>query len=833
MTADIHKQEVLIEELPTTSVTIYPYRAHVVRDIKDIKIQPGLNEITIYGITPAADEHSVQVDGHGAATIIDMSVELVLNRERFADQFSDQDSDSDSEDADENAYKKGSLMILSDELKALRESIEAAAEKQKSANDQLRILNTFMDTINAKHNDPESASKAIASYGADRARIYEQWADSTKKIESLKKTIKQKEAKLQKEGKEERKQRKKQKEEREKRKALQQREARRAREEKAKFWPRKVYCVKLSLEASIDTPTSSRPASAASAASYPQLNEKAAWGGESEKNAWNSEEEKTVRLSLSYVVREVSWSPRYNVSISSQKKAATITYSAEFNNKTSETWKDAKVTLSTSQTSYSGLDDTVPELRPWPIFLRDKNSYDAEDDSVINHWNTKLSPQENHSGPNFNSFRPGQDMFNRFALFGPEPTGNPFGPTQTGGGLFGQLGAANQNHTGPAFGISGFGSAVTTSTSQGFGSANNSSVQPLFGRVSQLDIDGSDSESEQPVQSGGLFGRSNANTSQPAQAGGLFGNANANSQPAQSSSLFGSTQNNTQPAQSGGLFGGAPRPPTGALFGSARNNNIQTQAPVPPPPAPQAPSIHQEPTWEDSGMTTSYDLPGTRTIPPSSLSRRHKITTITIPNLDLSYIAIPKLRKGAFLRSKLRNLASPDGGITLLKGAAGLTLDGSFLGNTTLPRTSPSSDLDLDLGVDPAIHVTYTPPTLHRSTQGLLTRESAEAYARCIGITNTRAAAVKIKVLDQVPVSEQERLRVEVVAPKGLVKGGEGVVAGRPGEEEGDENWGKATAVMKDGGKVEWVVELEKGKSCRLPLEWEVRMPGDKRIAFA
>ncbi|KAL1620944.1 hypothetical protein SLS54_005876 [Diplodia seriata] len=854
------RQEFLIDELPTTSVTIYPSRAHVVRDIADVKLQPGLNEVSIYGITPAADEHSVQLDGHGAATITDMSVELVANRERFADQFSGEESDSDLDEGDEasdSEWERSHLRALASELKRLRDEVEAAREKQSSANDQMRVLNAFMETINAKHNELADTSKAIATYGDDRARLHRQWTLAKQEIERLEKNIRKKEANFQKETKAERKAKKKQREEKQKRMAQRLRERQRVREEKAKFWPRKLYCVKLTLEAPTDTPTSSRRGSIESAASSPDFDE----------HSPVSVSEKTVRLSLSYVVREASWSPRYNVSISSVDKTATITYSAEFSNKTSETWKDAKITLSTSQTSYSGLDDKVPELRPWPIFLRDRHAYD-EDEHL---WDTKLSPQENLSSNNFISHAHGQDHFNRYEVFGPERVG-----------LFGNLTISEpvSQHRPPppppawkpTFGApsqlgSGSGGGLFNNTGRGFGATT------AFGQAAPT-VGNNDSGTQQPPATGGLFG--NSTNAQPTQGGGLFGGGgNTNAQPAQTGGLFGSSNNNnttnTQPATttSSSLFGNtsttnntAPQPPTtGGLFGRS--------AAVPPPPAAgpdQHPSstLHQEPTWEDSGMTTAYDLPGTRTLAPSPLARRHKLATLRIRDVALSYLAIPKLRKGAFLRAKLRNpLAATNddddndgeedgsgggektGGITLLAGAAGLTLDGSFLGTTTtLPRTAPGEALELDLGVDPAVHVAYAPPALLRhggAQAGLLmgAREAADRYARCTTLTNARGARVKVTVRDQVPVSEMERLRVEVVEPRGLWRGGGRVRAGEVEgveEAEGEERkgrWGEATAEMKEGNVVEWTVELEKGRSCRLPLEWEVRMPGDKRVAFA
>lgn len=853
MSSDIPKQEFLIDDLPTTSVTIYPSRAHVIRDITDVKLQPGLNEVSIYGITPAADEHSVQVDGHGAATITDMSVELVPNRERFMDQFSDEDySDSDGEDLSDSEFESMYLKGLAKELKNFHDELEGAREKQSSANDQLRVLNAFMESMNAKHNEPAEAAKAISEYGKDRARLHEQWTLARKEIERLEKAIRKQEAKLQSKAKEERKAKKKQREEKEKKRAQQARERKRVRDEKAKFWPKRLYCVKLTLELPTDTPTSSRRGSVESAS---QLDEKKALADDTEN---------TVRLSLSYVVREASWSPRYNVSISSQTKTATITYSAEFSNKTSETWRDATVTLSTSQTSYSGLDDKVPELRPWPIFLRDKHTFD-EDDHL---WDTKFSPQENLAGGDLNTHWPGQDKFNRFEFFGPETSlfggRPPHAPTASG----------TAYPSKPAFGIPsqlGPGFSLVNVPGRGFGGNNAGSSANPFSPGSAVN-NGNDGPSQhppvtggglfgnsnnaQPAQVGGLFG-SNSNNPQPAQGGGLFG-SNTNAQPAQSGGgLFGSSNNNTQPAAASSLFGSSANapPPTGGLFSTGANNNAPQATPfrLGASEPLQHSSLHQEPTWEDSGMTTAYELPGTRTLAPSSLARRHKITTITIRDITLSYIAIPKLRKGAFLRAQLRNPSTTsdensnndnDSGITLLQGAVGLTLDGSFLGNATLPRTAPGEDLDLDLGVDPAVHVAYAPASLRRGTTqpGLLSRETADRYARCTTITNARKAAVRVTVRDQVPLSEQERLRVEVLEPRGLVRGGGKVRAGVAAEVKGEEGrkagsgggwWGEATAEMKEGNVVEWTVELEKGKSCKLPLEWEVRMPGDKRIAFS
>lgn len=107
MTSSVHRQEVLLESLPTRSVTFYPSRALISREIPDVELKPGANEIEIYGLTPTTDEHSIKVDGFGAASVTDMTIDLVPNRETFAQVYPDdmdyEDSESEFEDDEEEA----------------------------------------------------------------------------------------------------------------------------------------------------------------------------------------------------------------------------------------------------------------------------------------------------------------------------------------------------------------------------------------------------------------------------------------------------------------------------------------------------------------------------------------------------------------------------------------------------------------------------------------------------------------------------------------------------------------------------------------------------------
>ncbi|KAL9637721.1 MAG: hypothetical protein Q9164_002024 [Protoblastenia rupestris] len=219
----------------------------------------------------------------------------------------------------------------------------------------------------------------------------------------------------------------------------------------------------------------------------------------------------------------------------------------------------------------------------------------------------------------------------------------------------------------------------------------------------------------------------------------------------------------------------------------------------------------QESSWSESGMTATYDIPGLRTITPSQTTRRHRIASIHLNDVHLSYILSPKFRPVAFLKSRIRNTSS----VAPLRGPTGLTLDGSFLGNTSLPRCSAGESFNLSLSVDPGISVTYSKPVVRRSQSNIINKEGSGIYTRTFTVTNTKSnRAIEGLALEQVPVSEDERLKFEILQPRGLRYEGDSVRAGTGinGAVKEDAKWGRATAVLKKGGEIGWDFKIEPGK---------------------
>ncbi|KAJ9649409.1 hypothetical protein H2199_000184 [Coniosporium tulheliwenetii] len=740
MATDVPSQRFLIKDLLTHSVTLYPARAKVVRNIPDVVLQPGPNEIEIYGLTPTADEHSVQIEGQGAAaTITDMTVDLVANTDIFEEAYPPDSGDesSESEEEEDSENEIDAVKAISDELKTLRAKSMHAVELQRTANRRLLALDMYINTVNASENNPEDMTKILKQYQDERMETFASHLKATEELADLNRQVARKEKEKWKAGKDERsrkekleKEKEKERVKKERQKAERRKEAQRVKEERMKFWPKKVYRVVLHLETPLDTPASSRRGSIDSVT--------LAQGQSPSLPKEQSEQGGT------------SWRPRYDLTISSLKKTAKISYRAEFTNGTSETWKDAKVSLSTSQTSYTGLDDTVPYMDAWRVRL-DKDSGHSSSDGV-------MSYQELHK-PRIGNSAPSR--VNRYELFGVDRTYIPDASKKHT--RCGKCGGDHRNADCPYWTDTIF-PPIPAQASVPFGSQD-----PVYNYSARL--------------------------SAPAQQHGPMHQVSTRSLQAASS----------RPNPRGGGAMRHRRVLADDEYGEACQEGADDNMEVPCADDEQPRLSYEESTWEEEGLTASYD-----------------IASLTASNIHLSYICVPKLRCAAFLRAKVRN---PSSSITLLKGSAGVTLDESFLGNMTLPRVSPGQVFDLPLGVDPAIHVAYPKPNVRRSTQGFINKESAQVFSRAVWLTNTRQAPVELLVLDQVPVSQDERLKIGLVQPKGL-----GAVGDAPAQEGKNGKWGKAVATLKKNGEVAWNVTLEKGQACLLGLEYEARLPSTEKI---
>lgn len=464
-------------------------------------------------------------------------------------------------------------------------------------------------------------------------------------------------------------------------------------------------------------------------------------------------DEDTINLRLTYVVPGARWAPRYELKISTPKSSADLVYRAEFENTTSETWKNAKITFSTSQTSFSGLEEKIPILEPWHVKLG--SAFGVIVKNGISDSSMQSRKEIIANNPSASAHRKVKKVN---APLAPPSVSAPAAPT-----IFGNI----------------------ANTTGGFGSVGNT-------------------------------------------GGALFGSA---------APLRQAQQQQVQPPFADHLRSAPPPPPAPLVRAHPRRlfraGNQETKPESDNDSEDDGDDMtmilenlsiaHQDSVRQDYGLTTTYDLPGQRTLEPSAVQRRHVIAELHLTSVTLSHVLIPKLRRAAFLKARITNTTS----VSLLRGKAGMTVDGTFLGSTTLSSCEPRQFIDLSLGVDPSVLVSYAKPTARRATTGFFSKEDSAIFTRSCWIKNTKKNAVSITVFDQVPVSEDENLRINIIEPKGLDK--ENDTADLSELLKKGEN-GKGDVLLGKDGQIKWNITLKPGKDIKLVLEYESRIPSGQQI---
>ena len=193
-------------------------------------------------------------------------------------------------------------------------------------------------------------------------------------------------------------------------------------------------------------------------------------------------------------------------------------------------------------------------------------------------------------------------------------------------------------------------------------------------------------------------------------------------------------------------------------------------------------------------ITINYDIPSNGESYEVEIQREDL-------NSGFSYYAAPGEDKNAFLLARLTDWTD----LNILPGEASIYFQGSFVGNSFIDPYSTEDTLDISLGKDKNI---------------ILSREKLEDFCKTnsfggnkktsrafkITIKNTKNKAVTLKLQDQIPVSNQNNITVEV-------------------EDLDGANLNENTGILT------WEVELQPGETKEFTFQYTVKYP--KKIKLA
>lgn len=205
---------------------------------------------------------------------------------------------------------------------------------------------------------------------------------------------------------------------------------------------------------------------------------------------------------------------------------------------------------------------------------------------------------------------------------------------------------------------------------------------------------------------------------------------------------------------------------------------------------------------ENSGddFITNFDL-----AKPQNILADGRDNIVTVDQQDVpaeyEYHAVPKLEAAVFLLAKVADY----GKYNLLPGTANIFYQDTYVGQTMLNPQTVADTMLISLGRDEQITIKRVQPKDFTERKKVFNSTIRETYAYEIAVKNNKSVPIKLEIIDQIPVSKQETIEVELE------------------EKDGAE-------YIEDFGKLKWELTIPANQSKKVRFSYSVKYPKDKPV---
>ena len=200
-----------------------------------------------------------------------------------------------------------------------------------------------------------------------------------------------------------------------------------------------------------------------------------------------------------------------------------------------------------------------------------------------------------------------------------------------------------------------------------------------------------------------------------------------------------------------------------------------------------------------------YAIAGRVTVPPTGEAKRVQIDEAQLEPA-LTVRTVPKRDQKAFLYAKVAMAR----GTPILPGQVSLFRDGTFVGNGRLPLLAPGEEHELGFGIDDSVRVRHTIAEEKRAETGIITSSKTDTRSYRITVKNLHARAIPVTVIDQIPVSQNGDIKIELL--------------------------GKTAPTKRDlddkRGVLAWEMSLQPDEEKAVEFGYRVTWPAAKRITL-
>lgn len=167
---------------------------------------------------------------------------------------------------------------------------------------------------------------------------------------------------------------------------------------------------------------------------------------------------------------------------------------------------------------------------------------------------------------------------------------------------------------------------------------------------------------------------------------------------------------------------------------------------------------------QERGGSATFKLTRLCTIKNDGKPHKQNISTVPLEP-TFSYVLSPQVSESCFLRCTTRNESK----FVFVPGPMSVFFNGSYVTTTDMSLVNKRQEFSVYLGQEDSIKMTITPQSAKKQNKKknlLASRLNKEMFSRIIRIENTRNEEVDIIVYEQVPLTRDNKIKVEIISPK-------------------------------------------------------------------